>query len=75
MSGTMLATYRMPTASSTKIGSVRIVKDRNGKVYADGTKVVSATVTGVHTLLELADRRTFYVLTSDLEGVPKAKGR
>src|SRR5919201_1206258 len=38
MSGTMLAAYRLPTASATKIGSVRIVKDRNGKVYADGNK-------------------------------------
>ena len=71
----MLATYRMPTASSTKIGSVRIVKDRNGKVYANGTKAVSATVMGVHTLLELADGRNFYVLTSELQRVPKAKGR
>ena len=75
MSGTMLAIYRLPTASATKIGSVRIVKDRNGKVYADGNKVVSATVTGAHTVLELADGRNFYVLTSDLQRVPKAKGR
>ena len=66
---------RMPSASSTKIGSVRIVKDRNGKVYADGTKVVSTTVAGAHTVLELVDGRNFYVLTSDLQGVPKAKGR
>ena len=75
MSGTMLAIYRLPTASATKIGSLRIVKDRNGKVYADGNKVVSATVTGAHTVLELADGRNFYVLTSDLQRVPKAKGR
>jgi hypothetical protein len=75
MSGTMLATYRLPTASATKIGSVRIVKDRNGKVYADRNKVVSATVAGAHTILELADGRNFYVLTSDLQRVPKAKGR
>ena len=71
----MLATYRLPSASSTKIGNVRIVKDRNGKVYADGTKVVSATVVGAHTRLEVANGRTFYVLTSDLEHVSKAKGR
>jgi hypothetical protein len=75
LSGTMLATYRLPSANITKIGSVRIVKDRNGKVYADGTKVVSATVVGAHTMLEVADGRTFYVLTSELQRVPKAKGR
>jgi hypothetical protein len=71
----MLAAYRLPTASATKIGSVRIVKDRNGKVYADGNKVVSAAVAGAHTVLELADGRSFYVLSSDLQRVPKAKGR
>jgi hypothetical protein len=75
MSGTMIAAYRLPIASATKIGSVRIVKDRNGKVYADGNKIVSATVAGAHTVLELADGRTYYVLTSDLQRVPKAKGR
>ncbi len=75
MSGMILAAYRLPTASATKIGSVRIVKDRNGKVYADGSKVISANVAGEHTVLELADGRNFYVLTSDLQRVPKAKGR
>ena len=75
MSGTMLAAYRLPTASATKIGSVRIVKDRNGKIYADGSKVVSATAAGAHTVLEMADGRSFYVLTSDLQRVPKAKAR
>ena len=75
MSGMMLATYRLPTASATKIGSVRIVKDRNGKIYADGGKVLSANTAGAHTVLELADGRSFYVLTSDLQRVPKAKGR
>jgi hypothetical protein len=75
LSGTMLATYRLPSAGSTKIGSVRIVKDRNGKVYADGTRVVSTSVVGVHTMLELANGRTFSVLTNELQGVPKARGR
>jgi hypothetical protein len=75
MSGMMLATYRLPTASATKIGSVRVVKDRHGKVYADGQKIVSANQAGEHTVLELADGRSFYVLTADLQRVPKAKGR
>ena len=75
MSGTQLASYRLPTSSSTKVGSVRVVKDRHGKVYADGQKVVSAAEAGEHTVLELADGRTFYVLTAELARVPKAKGR
>ena len=75
MSGMILAAYRLPTASSTKVGSVRIVKDRHGKVYADGQKILSANQAGEHTILELVDGRSFYVLTADLQRVPKAKGR
>lgn len=75
MSGMMIAFYRLPTASATKIGSVRIVKDRNGKIYADGARIDSASVAGAHTILELADGRSYYVLTADLQRVPKAKGR
>jgi hypothetical protein len=75
MSGAIISTYRLPTASATKIGSVRVVKDRHGKVYADGQKVVSANTAGEHTVLEIADGRNFYVLTADLQRVPKAKAR
>ena len=71
----MLAIYRLPTASATRIGSVRVVKDRHGKIYADGAKVISANEAGAHTVLELADGRSFYVLTSELQRVPKAKAR
>ena len=71
----MLSIYRLPTASATRIGSVRIVKDRNGKIYADGAKVITANTSGEHTVLEVADGRSYYVLTTDLERVPKAKGR
>ncbi len=71
----MLPVYRLPTASATKIGSVRVVKDRHGKVYADGQKVVSANAAGDHTVLELADGRNLYVLTADLQRVPRAKAR
>jgi hypothetical protein len=53
---------------------VRIVKDRNGVIYADGSKVVSASTTGAHSVLQLADGRDFYVLTTELQSVPKAKG-
>lgn len=75
MSGMLLASYRLPTATATKIGSVKIVKDRHGKIYADGQKVVATSATGAHTIIELADGRNFYVLTAELARVPRAKGR
>lgn len=75
MSGKLVACYRLPTASAVKIGQVRIVKDRNGVYYADGSKVLSANVTGAHSVLKLADGRDFYVLTAELQQVPKAKSR
>ena len=74
MSGKLISFFRLPTASSVRIGQVRIVKDRNGVIYADGSKVLSAATTGAHSVLTLADGRDFYVLTTELQSVPKAKG-
>lgn len=75
MSGKFVSFYRLPIANSAKIGQVRIVKDRNGVCYADGSKVLSANTTGAHSVLKLADGRDFYVLTAELDRVPKAKSR
>lgn len=74
MSGKIISFYRLPTASAVKIGQIRVVKDRNGVCYADGSKVVSSSVTGAHSVLQLADGRDFYVLTAELQRVPKSKG-
>lgn len=74
MSGKLVSFYRLPTASAARIGQIRIVKDRNGVIYADGCKVLSANVTGAHSVLKLTDGRDFYVLTDELQRVPKARG-
>ena len=74
MSGKIISFYRLPTASAVKIGQIRVVRDRNGVFYADGSKVVSNSATGAHSVLQLADGRDFYVLTAELQRVPKSKG-
>lgn len=70
----MIAIYRMPIASATQVGRLKIVKDRNGRFYLDGDPVVKATVMGDFTWLERADGRAAYVKSADLEAVPGAKG-
>jgi hypothetical protein len=67
MSAKILAIYRLPIPSSTRIGEVRIVTDRNGQHYADGSKVIEAVAGGTHTILKLANGRAFYVLTKEYE--------
>jgi hypothetical protein len=67
MSSKTLATYRLPISSATKIGSLRIVTDRNKVHYADGSKIVSTVEQGVHTIITLADGRMFYVLTKEYQ--------
>ncbi|HNP87859.1 MAG: hypothetical protein JST60_07970 [Chloroflexi bacterium SZAS-1] len=73
MSGKLISFYRLPTTSAVRLGQIRIVRDRNGVYYADGSKVVETTITGGHSVLTLADGRNFYVLTRELEGIPKAR--
>jgi hypothetical protein len=67
MSSKTLATYRLPIPSATKIGSLRIVTDRNKVHYADGSKIIEAIERGVHTIITLADGRSFYVLTKEFQ--------
>lgn len=66
MSGKQLAIFRLPIPQAAQIGHVRIVTDRHGQHYADGSKVVQTSVTGIHTALTLADGRAIFVLTKDL---------
>jgi hypothetical protein len=63
MSGKQLAIFRLPIPQAAQIGHVRVVTDRNGQHYVDGSKVVQTAVTGIHTALTLADGRSIFVLT------------
>ncbi len=67
MSGKLIPFYRVPIGRATRVGQVRVVRDRNGRYYADGAKAVSAERTGDYTALALADGRVFFVLTAELE--------
>ncbi len=65
MANQQLAIYRLPIPNAARVGRVRVVTDRNGKHYVDGSPVVEAAESGVHTTLKLADGRSFFVLTTD----------
>lgn len=70
----MIAIYRMPIASATQVGRLKIVKDRNGRFYLDGDPVTNTTEMGEFTWLERTDGRAAYVKTADLAAVPGPKG-
>jgi hypothetical protein len=65
MSSKQLAAYRLPIPSATRVGAVRIVTDRNGQHYADGSKIIETITSGIHTTIKLANGRSYYVLTKD----------
>ena len=67
MAGLSLAIYRLPTARSTQIGSVRVVVDRNKQVYIKESKVVSTAPNGDFLILTLANGEVYYVKAVDYE--------
>jgi hypothetical protein len=67
MASKQLAAYRLPIPSATRVGQVRIVTDRNGQHYADGSRVLEAIPSGIHTMLKLANGRSYFVLTKDYQ--------
>lgn len=69
MSSKQLAAYRLPIPNATRVGEVRIVTDRNGQHYADGSKVIEAVMSGQHMIIKLADGRSYYVLAKDYKNL------
>jgi hypothetical protein len=74
MSGKTLAIYRLPTAKATRVGQVRVVRDRNRQLYIEGSKVITATAAPSDFLvLTLANEKKYYVKMQEyaqLEGLP-----
>ena len=66
MSGQPLAIYRLPVANAARVGTVRVVRDRNGRYYTNGSKVDATEEIGEFTGLTAADGRTYYVRTAEL---------
>lgn len=65
MSGTTIAIFRLPTARATEVGHVRVVRDRHGGMYVEGSKVVDAAPSGDFLLLTLASGQVYFVKASD----------
>lgn len=71
MSRTSLSIYRLPIAPGARVGSVRVVIDRNQKVYVNGSKVVAAVTSGDFLILTLANDSKYYVKSSEYERLTK----
>ncbi len=69
MSGKQLPIYRLPVPKATRVGEIRIVKDRNGKLYIDGAPITESSVTGMFTQLTNAAGATFFVKTEELKRI------
>lgn len=76
MSNPTLPFYRLPIATATQIGRLRVVVDRNGRVYLAGSAVASATPSGDFLILTLANNLVYYVKAADyqaLQAPPKRR--
>ena len=73
MRGTPLPIYRLPISTSTQIGQVRVVTDRNNQHYVNGSRLLSATPSGDFHILTLADGSVYYVKTQDYTALPAAR--
>lgn len=65
MSPKQLACYRLPVATSTQIGHVRVVFDRNKQAYLADSKMLSAVPSGEFLVLTAANDQVYYVKQAD----------
>ena len=75
MSNLTIAFYRLPIATATQIGRLRVVIDRNKQVYVDGSKVLSANPSGDFLILTLANDKVYYVKAADYRTLGSAPKR
>jgi hypothetical protein len=75
MSGQELPIYRLPIPTASRVGQVRVVTDRNGRHYVNGSRLVAATPSGDFQILELESGESVYVKTTDFARLPKARPR
>lgn len=69
MSPRNLAYYRLPVATATQIGHIRVVIDRHRQMYVAGSKVVSANPSGDFLILTLANEQVYYVKARDYQAL------
>jgi hypothetical protein len=70
-----LPIYRLPIPTANRVGQVRVVTDRNGQHYINGSKLASSTVSGDYHILTVESGESFYVKTADFRKLPGAKPR
>lgn len=75
MSGQELPIYRLPIPTASRVGQVRVVTDRNGRHYVNGSKVVSATPSGEFHILTMESGASVYVKTQDYRRLPAGRAR
>lgn len=73
MSGTTLPIYRLPTKPAAQVGRVRVVIDRNGRAYIDGSKVISAEPSGDFLVLTLASGASYFVKATEYEPLTRPR--
>ena len=61
MSKISLSIYRLPTPRAARIGSARMVIDRNQQIYLAGSRVESTTPSGEFLIVTLANDQMYYV--------------
>jgi len=73
MSRIQLPIYRLPIATATQIGKVRVVTDRHNQHYVNGSRMLSATPSGDFHILTLANGMVYYVKSQDFTALPKPR--
>jgi hypothetical protein len=69
MSHATIAIYRLPTPRAAPIGNVRVVLDRNNRIYVAGSRVASATQSGDFLILTLDNQQVYYVKAKDYQRI------
>lgn len=73
MRGVELAIYRLPIPTANRVGQVRVITDRNGVHYVDGSRLASATPSGDFMILETERGESVYVKASDYAQLARRK--
>jgi hypothetical protein len=73
MSNASLTIYRLPTARAAPIGRVRVVLDRNQRMYIHGSRVAATSPSGEFLILTLANEQVYYVKAHDYERLSPVK--
>lgn len=75
MSKDELPIYRLPIATANRVGQARVVTDRHGTHYINGSRLASATPSGDFVILETERGETLYVRASDFAQLSKPRKR